>query len=88
MSDRPLSFADSGRFEICCHHSPPTDYPEETHATVQICIPQRGAAYSVTRSFAPRVPAATAKLTVRSHVTAIYAQSSRRGGKTASSARI
>lgn len=49
MSDRPLTFADPGRFEIYCHHSPPMDYPEEAHGTVQVCIPQRGAAYSVTR---------------------------------------
>lgn len=49
MSDRPLTFADPGRFEIYCHYSPPMDYPEEAHGSVQVCIPQRGAAYSVTR---------------------------------------
>jgi AraC-like DNA-binding protein len=49
MSERPLSFADPGRFEIYCHHSPPALYAEETHDTVQICIPFEGARYDVTR---------------------------------------
>jgi AraC family transcriptional regulator len=47
---RPLTFADPGRFEIYCHHSPPTIYPEETHETVQVCVPLEGALYQVIRS--------------------------------------
>ncbi len=47
---RPLTFADPGRFEVYCHHSPPTVYPEEIHDTVQVCIPLEHAVYRVTRS--------------------------------------
>ena len=49
MSERPLIFSDPGRLEIYCHFSPPTVYPEEAHATVQICVPLEQALYSVTR---------------------------------------
>jgi AraC family transcriptional regulator len=49
MEKRPLTFADPGHFEILCHHSPATVYPEETHETVQVCIPFERALYSVTR---------------------------------------
>jgi AraC family transcriptional regulator len=49
MSHRPITFADPGRFEIYCHHSPPTNYPEEVHETVQVCIPLENALFSVTR---------------------------------------
>jgi len=46
----PLTFADPGRFEVYCHHSPPTEYPEESHDTLQICVPLEGALYRVVRS--------------------------------------
>ena len=36
-------------FELYCHRSPPTAYPEETHETFQICIPLVGAQYGVVR---------------------------------------
>jgi AraC family transcriptional regulator len=49
MSKRPLVFSDPGRFEIYCHFSPPAVYPEETHETVQICVPFEHALYNVTR---------------------------------------
>jgi AraC family transcriptional regulator len=49
MSDRPIAFEDPGRFELYCHNSPPNRYPEETHHTVQVCIPFEGARYEVTR---------------------------------------
>jgi AraC-like DNA-binding protein len=49
MKTRPLTFADPGRFELYCHHSPPTTYPEESHETVQICVPMPRALYSVIR---------------------------------------
>jgi AraC-like DNA-binding protein len=53
MSQHPpcdiVSFTDPGRLAIYCHHSPPTVYAEETHDTVQVCIPFEGAQYEVTR---------------------------------------
>jgi AraC family transcriptional regulator len=49
MKKRPLTFADPGRFEIYSHHSAPTLYAEESHETVQICVPMERALYSVTR---------------------------------------
>src|SRR5579864_3043016 len=49
MSKRPLIFSDPGHFEIYCHFSPPVVYPEETHETVQICVPLEHALYNVTR---------------------------------------
>jgi AraC family transcriptional regulator len=48
VSDRPIAFAGDG-FEIVAHESAPARYPEESHATVQICIPMVGARYTVTR---------------------------------------
>jgi AraC family transcriptional regulator len=44
-----LVFVDPGRFEIYCHHSPPTIYPEESHETLQVCVPLERALYSVSR---------------------------------------
>jgi AraC family transcriptional regulator len=49
MSSRPLTFSDPGRFELYCHRSGPTIYPEEVHETVQICVPLERAQYSVSR---------------------------------------
>jgi AraC family transcriptional regulator len=49
MSKRPLILSDPGRFEVYCHFSPPAVYPEETHETVQICVPLEHALYNVTR---------------------------------------
>jgi AraC family transcriptional regulator len=49
MNPRPLTFAQPGKFEIYCHRSTPTLYPEEAHETVQICVPLDGAQYNVTR---------------------------------------
>ncbi len=49
VNDRPIAFSDPGQFELYCHQSPPTVYPEETHSTVQVCIPFEGARYNVTR---------------------------------------
>jgi len=46
---RPLTFADPGRFEVYYHHSLPTVYPEETHETVQVCVPLEHALYRVVR---------------------------------------
>ncbi len=46
---RPLGFAEPGRFEIYCHESPPSSYPEEVHATLQVCVPFERASYAVTR---------------------------------------
>jgi AraC family transcriptional regulator len=46
---RPIVAADRGRFEIVCHHSPPTVYAEETHETLQVCVPLERALYSVVR---------------------------------------
>jgi AraC family transcriptional regulator len=37
------------RFELVCHSSPPCVYPEETHDTVQVCVPLERALYSVIR---------------------------------------
>jgi AraC family transcriptional regulator len=48
MSKWPPMFSDPGRFEINCHFSPPTVYPEETHETVEICVPLERALYNVT----------------------------------------
>jgi len=47
---RPSTFADPGRFEVYCHYSPPTVYPEEIHDTVQVCVPLEHARYRVIRS--------------------------------------
>jgi AraC family transcriptional regulator len=49
MSQRPLTRNDPGQFELYCHSSPATVYPEETHATIQICIPLENALYDVIR---------------------------------------
>ena len=49
MNDRPIAFSEPGSFELYCHQSPPTVYPEESHSTVQVCIPFEGARYNVTR---------------------------------------
>ena len=46
---RPRVFGDPGRFEIYCHGSPPTTYPEEVHETLQVCVPLENARYSVVR---------------------------------------
>jgi AraC family transcriptional regulator len=48
MCGQPVSFANPGKFEIYCHHSSPTLYPEEAHDTVQVCVPLQHALYSVT----------------------------------------
>ena len=48
MSNRPIAFAGDG-FEIVAHDSPPARYPEESHATIQICVPMPGAHYHVER---------------------------------------
>ncbi len=42
-------YLETDRFEIMLHHSPPTLYAEETHETVQVCIPFEGACYDVLR---------------------------------------
>jgi AraC family transcriptional regulator len=47
MSHRPVVVADPGRFQLICHHSPPTVYAEEAHDTVQVCVPLEQARYSV-----------------------------------------
>ena len=49
MNERPLTFVDAGRYEIYCHHSPPAEYPEEVHETLQVCVPLERALYRVTR---------------------------------------
>jgi AraC family transcriptional regulator len=46
---RPISYVSPGRFELYCHASPPTSYAEESHGTVQVCIPLERAMYTVTR---------------------------------------
>jgi len=48
-SRRPTLFVEPGMFELYCHRSSPTVYPEETHETFQICIPLAGAHYGVVR---------------------------------------
>jgi AraC family transcriptional regulator len=40
----PITFIAPGRFELCCHDSPPP-----FRGTVQVCIPLEGAMYTVTR---------------------------------------
>lgn len=50
MSDRPKLYHEADLFEVMLHHSPETLYPEESHETVQICIPFEGARYQVKRS--------------------------------------
>ncbi len=50
MSQRRVSFADPGSFELYCHHSPPTNYSEEAHNTIQVCVPLENALYSVART--------------------------------------
>jgi len=47
MNERPLTFVDAGRYEIYCHHSPPAEYPEEVHETLQVCVPLERALYRV-----------------------------------------
>src|SRR5215470_6623518 len=49
MASRPVVFGRPGHFEIVFHHSPPTDYAEESHDTVQVCVPFENAAYAVER---------------------------------------
>jgi AraC family transcriptional regulator len=49
MSERPIAFVDPGRFELYCHHSLPTFYPEESHQTIQVCVPLESARYDVSR---------------------------------------
>jgi AraC-like DNA-binding protein len=49
MSNRPIAFEDPERFKLFCHHSPAVFYPEETHDTVQVCVPCEGASYRVIR---------------------------------------
>jgi AraC family transcriptional regulator len=49
MIKRPIVLADPGRFEMLCHSSPATMYPEEEHTTVQICIPLEYALYTLVR---------------------------------------
>jgi AraC family transcriptional regulator len=49
MAERPIVFASEGRFEIVSHASDPTEYAEETHAMIQICVPMVGARYRVMR---------------------------------------
>jgi AraC-like DNA-binding protein len=49
VSRRPIAYTSPGRFELYSHHSAPTFYPEETHDTVQVCIPFAGARYDVIR---------------------------------------
>jgi len=46
---RPIIHEEPGRFELYCHNSPPTSYPEETHRTIQVCVPLERALYSVVR---------------------------------------
>ena len=46
---RPLTFPEPGRFAIACHHSPPARYPEETHRTIQVCVPFEHAEFTVSR---------------------------------------
>jgi AraC family transcriptional regulator len=48
-AERPLAYEQAGSFEIYSHTSPARIYPEETHETVQVCIPLEGASYRVTR---------------------------------------
>jgi AraC family transcriptional regulator len=48
VSNRPVAFTGDG-FEIVAHESAPARYPEESHATVQICVPMLGARYKVMR---------------------------------------
>ncbi|NPC58448.1 helix-turn-helix transcriptional regulator [Caenimonas soli] len=48
-SRRSASFVEPGMFELHCQSSPPTAYPEETHDSIQVCIPLQGAQYQVTR---------------------------------------
>jgi hypothetical protein len=48
VSDRPIAFAGDG-FEIVAHESEPAQYPEESHPTIQVCVPMFGARYWVTR---------------------------------------
>src|SRR5262245_47697401 len=45
----PLTSSDPGQFELYCHDSPPTIYPEEAHSTVQSCVPLEGASYTARR---------------------------------------
>lgn len=50
MADRPRLYHEADLFEVILHHSPETHFAEETHDTVQICIPFEGARYEVKRS--------------------------------------
>jgi AraC family transcriptional regulator len=49
MQTRPIVAADPGRFELVAHHSPAREYAEETHETVQVCVPLERARYRVVR---------------------------------------
>jgi AraC family transcriptional regulator len=49
MNQRPLMISQPGQFDLYCHHSPATVYPEEAHDTIQVCIPLERALYSVVR---------------------------------------
>ncbi len=49
MTKPRLTIAEPGRFRIDCHASPPTVYPEEVHATIQVCVPFERARFAVTR---------------------------------------
>ena len=44
-----MHYLGDGRFQIVSHSASPREYPEETHATLQVCVPMRGAQYTVTR---------------------------------------
>ena len=46
---RPIVHEVPGRFEVYCHNSPPRTYPEETHQTIQVCVPLERALYTVVR---------------------------------------
>ncbi|NPC58512.1 AraC family transcriptional regulator [Caenimonas soli] len=48
-SRRSTSFVEPGMFELNSSSSPPSLYPEETHESIQVCIPLQGAQYQVTR---------------------------------------
>jgi AraC family transcriptional regulator len=49
MNQRPLTISQPGQFDLYCHRSPVTVYPEEAHDTIQVCIPLERALYSVVR---------------------------------------
>ncbi len=49
-ASRPTLYEESGDFAMLLHQSLPQSYPEESHETVQVCIPYKGARYDVLRS--------------------------------------